>query len=152
MNACGMLCVLFVYTILCRVISIAQLRPWSRLVCKDFVKFALADYFVSCSNPILLSPSSSRLAGLAASKKPRFGHCRLRDELFWTLGQISRETVVVGSIASHLIMTELMLPWPSFPCTESVLLSSQTHVPDIASIAAQVNSAETSPPVEMTRL
>ena len=41
--------------------------------------------------------------------------------------------------ASHLIITELMLPWPSFPCTESALLSSQTHVPDIASIAAQAN-------------
>ena len=138
-NACSMLCVLVVYSMLCRV-SIAPLRQWSRLVCKYFVKFALADYFESCPNPIPLSRSSFRLAGLAAPQKPRFGHWRVSDELFWTLGRISRDTVILDTSASHLIITELMLPWPSFPCTESVLLSSQTHVLDIASIAAQANS------------
>ena len=92
-DACSMLCVLVAYSMLCRV-SIAQLRQWSRLDWKDFVKFALADYFKSCPNPILLSRSSSRLVAQAAPKKPRFGHWRLRDELFYTLGRISRKTAI----------------------------------------------------------
>ena len=64
---------------------------------------------------------------------------------------VSPGTVILDTSASHIIITELMLPLPSFPCKESILLSNQTHVPGLASIAAQADSPLTFPLVQMTK-